>query len=420
MSTTFPAAARRRPLLALAWGLTAFALVAATPAAAQRGRAEVEGTVTHADGGEPVTAARVILTAVADPAISEGATTGADGVYAITLTKGLPGTFTLRVEAEGFEPLTGPVEILEGQQGTVDVELVAAGTTARQKAIEAYNAGVVAFEAGDYEAARSSLGEALASDPDLAAALLGLAQVELRLDHPAEAASRIEQYLAQRPDDEKAHRLAFEAYRALSDADGMARAKAALAGSGSAAALARDVFNEGAAAFKEGDLATAKARFEEALALDPTLAEAATGIAAVLYQQKEYADAAAAAAALLEREPDDANARRLRFLALEAAEDPAADAALTAYAEADPETVIELLSGWAEEDFKADRNESAEKQLLRLLAIRPDAPETHYRLGLVYASMKQNAKAKEHLRRFLELAPDHPEAGAARDIIAAL
>ena len=395
------------------------ALLDPSSAAAQSRRGAVlSGTVTGVEGGA-VAGARVSVVSREDgTAAVASAITDEAGRYEVQVGAGrLPGEFFVRVEAEGFEPVEGPVALERGWEGSFDVEILSSEQAARQRAITAYNAGVEAFEREDLETAARHFEEAVAADPALPEARFGLAEVRLRQERPAEAAEQAEAYLELRPDDARAHRLAFDAYRLLGDEEGMAREKAALAAGGAGAELAQVAYNQGVAAFRAKDYDEALVRFEEALELDPELAAAAAGIATLHYERGRYEEAARQAAALLEMDPGDVKGRRLRFLALEAAGSPEADAALAAYAEVDADAAVELLAEWAKESFEADRRQDAEKQLLRLLAIRPDHAEAHYRLGLVYAGGGRPEEAKQHLRRFIELAPNHAEAEAARRLI---
>ena len=113
-------------------------------------------------------------------------------------------------------------------------------------------------------------------------------------------------------------------------------------------------------------------------------------------------------------------ALRARFVILDRSDAPEAEAALDAWAAQAPDAAIAWLDDHAERDFEADFLDLAEKNLLRLLRLRPEDAEYHYRIGLVYAAQSRPGDAKRHLRKFVELAPDHPEAASARGMIEAL
>ncbi len=57
-------------------------------------------------------------------------------------------------------------------------------------------------------------------------------------------------------------------------------------------------------------------------------------------------------------------------------------------------------------DYDAGRYAAAAEQLERLLPYAPNSFEIHELLGLVYASLSQDAKAEEHLKIAVQLNPD--------------
>ena len=77
-------------------------------------------------------------------------------------------------------------------------------------------------------------------------------------------------------------------------------------------------FNAGLTAQRDGDLATARAKLEEAAVADPALAPAQIALAQVLLDQGEYAAAVATAERALELAPGRAEALRAKYQALRA------------------------------------------------------------------------------------------------------
>ncbi len=77
-------------------------------------------------------------------------------------------------------------------------------------------------------------------------------------------------------------------------------------------------FNAGLAAQREGDLATARGKYEEALAADPELAPAQMSLAQVLLDAEEYAPAVQAADRALTMPVSRAEALRVKYQALRA------------------------------------------------------------------------------------------------------
>ncbi len=79
-----------------------------------------------------------------------------------------------------------------------------------------------------------------------------------------------------------------------------------------------EAFNAGLTAQREGDLATARGRYEAALAEDPSLSPAQMSLAQVLLDQGEYALAVTAADRALELPVNRAGALRVKYQALRA------------------------------------------------------------------------------------------------------
>ena len=61
-------------------------------------------------------------------------------------------------------------------------------------------------------------------------------------------------------------------------------------------------------------------------------------------------------------------------------------------------------------DYESGRYAAAADQLEKLLSYAPDSYEIHELLGLVYASLSQNAKAADHLKTAVQLKPDLADA----------
>lgn len=396
--------------------LAAAAVLVAGPALAAR--IEIAGKVVD-ENGEPLSGAEVSLSAPGTDEPLARDTTKGKGTFELKLD-GESGPYRLRVAAEGYGSIDQEVKIQAGTRTEANIPMVPAALATRQKAIDAYNAAVAALQGGDDATGRVELEKAIAADAELPEPHLVLAQLLMDAGENEEAVAEIERYLEMRPDDEQARRVAYEANRRAGNEEGMAEHARFLADTDAAPALAKDVYNQGVALHEEGKQEEALAKFRRALELDPELSPAALAVASVLSVQGDDEGALAALAPVLEREPTNAVALRARFVVLDREDDPQAEDALDAWAAQDEAAAVSFLDERAQRDFEADFLKEAERSLRRLLRIRPDEPEYHYRIGLVYAAQSRPEEAKRHLRRFVELAPDDPEADSARAMIEAL
>ncbi|MDQ3223475.1 MAG: S8 family serine peptidase [Gemmatimonadota bacterium] len=100
------------------WGQGKLDVLAAVNASPLGPVGMLDGTVTDADSGDPITGATITITGEVDREISSGP----DGTYSITLPVG---DFDVAAAAFGYEPQTQPVGILEGQATTQDFLLAA-------------------------------------------------------------------------------------------------------------------------------------------------------------------------------------------------------------------------------------------------------------------------------------------------------
>ena len=390
-------------------------LLVASPALGKRKskQGEINGRVMT-QTGETLSGVAVKVTG-AD--FEEQTTSDRKGEFKVEIP-GATGSYMVHLSLEGYTDFEAAIDLEVGDQQNIDFRLIDEATGRKQQAVEAYNAGVRAFNAGEKDEALARFTDASTLDPELPQPLLGLADLHIEAERFAEAAAAAERYLALQPDDVNATRLAYEAYVGLGDEEKASALRSALGGSAQAGGLAIQAYNEGAVATQQGDLATAVARFEAALELDPELAQAWAGLASVYYNQENYSKALEAADTLLAMDSESVQGRRVRFLVQDALNnDPAAfNSAFDAYAEVDAAGAVDVLYQRADLDFRAGEMATAQKALQKILALQPDFPRAHYTLGLTYAQ-SDTAKAREHLERFIELAPDDPEVEMAQSML---
>ena len=341
-------------------------------------------------------------------------TTDDKGAFSIELH---PGEYVLKLFRDGLVPFERPISVPEGQQQSLRVQMLDASMGQRNAAIDAYKAGVEAYQAGDVVAAIRHLQEAAVADSTFAEPLSLLADLHFAQGSFAESADAAERYLSLEPDDREIQARAYQAYRRAGNQAKVDEWRALLVETGAAKQMAIDVYNEGAQANQEGNVDAAVERFQVALDLDPALAEAHAGLAAIYYNQSRYDEALTAVERALALKPDHASSLRIRFLIHDqTGNQAAADAAIGAWGAVDAGGAVELLSRRAEIDFLAGRRRDAKAALLKMLEIEPNRARAHYMLGLIYAQ-DDTAKAREHLERFIALAPTAPEVATAKQLL---
>lgn len=401
--------------------MTLWSLGLATPADAKKGKKKkgdlgvIEGRVLDTQD-QILTAVAVRVTSADGTTFEESMSSDKKGMFTVEVPNP-SGEYTVHLEKEGFAPFDAVIPLEIGDQQNIDFRLITEEMGNRQRSVEAYNAGVQAFNAMDKEKAKALFSEAVELDPNLAQALFGLTDIYLEEKDYAAAASAAERYMALQPEDAKGKRLAFQAYLGLGDEDKQRVLRAALKDTDFADNLAVQIFNRGAMASQKGELDEAVRQFRGALDLDPELTAAYSGLASVYYNQQAYDDALQAIDNLLQRDPDNLSGRRIRYLIHDVRNDQEhLDAAFDAYAEIDPAGAADVLYQRADMDFQHGEPEVARRNLEKVIALAPEMPRAYYTLGLVYFSIDA-AKAKQYLQKFIDMAPDDPEVAMAREML---
>lgn len=402
--------------LAAALALALASLIAAPTAEADRNKrrsSRLNGVVVDMQAAPLAGVSVQLVAAEGDDAIPAELTDEA-GRFSFKLA---PGAYLLKLSRDGFVPVEQKLSLARGQEQAMRAQMLDASTARRNAAIAAYNAAVAAHDAGEAAEAVGHLEEAVATDRTFAEALSLLAEIQFEREAFAAAADAAKRYLELEPEDPAMQTRLYLAYRQAGDRAQADAWRARLAESGAAEQMSIEAYNEGALANRDGDVPGAIERFQAALELNPGFVEAHVGLASIDYNRGRYDDALAAVERALALAPDHEKALRIRVLTHEARGDRNAGvAAVVAWAAVDAASAVDLLSGWADVDFRAGRRLEAATALLAVLEIEPDRAATHYTLGLVYAQ-DEPAKARTHLERFIALAPDAPEVAAARDLL---
>src|SRR5687768_10239037 len=256
--------------------------VAASPALAQTG--QVKGKVVDVKN-QPVEKAVVTIEAIDGMGRKFNVPTNRKGEY---IQIGLPpGQYRITATKDGLKDM---------QEHRVGLDVVEANFTLRaataadmspeeRKKAEAKNAAVrAAFEAGvklsnenNYDEAIAKFNEVLATIPKCVECQTNIASLQMaKKDYDAAEAS-YKKALELNPNSAEAYNGLANLYNAQKKFDQAAEASAQAAKLGAAApggASASTVFNQGVIAWNASRIADAKKSFEEAVRLDPKLAEA--------------------------------------------------------------------------------------------------------------------------------------------------
>ena len=177
----------------------------------------------------------------------------------------------------------------ESARGDSPVDLQAAFERGRARFLE----GVAAFEAGRFDAAEAAFVASLAAVPGRASTLGNLGAARLKLGKPAEALDALTAAVGADPADAEAWSQKGLAHVALGDPQAALESHArAIAARG--AASAHDAFGRGNALALLGRGDEAIAAYDEALALQPDLAEAWSRRGSLLREAGRLDEAAAA------------------------------------------------------------------------------------------------------------------------------
>ena len=402
-------------------------LVGAGDVAAQAG-GRVSGTIKDLSG-QPIEGVQVTATCPAMDGFKLEKTTNKKGKFVLAFANSAM-AYVVELKKEGYKTLVTPINPVSGQ--TAMVEYVLAEATSDEqaaaekaalsgsgRAVIVYNEGVEAQRTGDLELAAKKYQEAAAINPQLAAAHTSLAAVaNLKSDYVT-AAAEAEAALAIDPTDARALQIRFDSYRKAGNTAKAEEAAKALQELGGASDAAAQIFNEGADAYKSGDVAEAISKFQQAADLDPKLVQARLVLAKLFYAEGSLSEALARAEEVVALEPDNGDALKIAYdSALRLGESEAASRALNALVASDPEWASTGLFQQAVDLYNAGQTDEAVAALEKVLEVEPDHAKAHYMLGVALFNTGQTGPAADHLQRFIELAPDDPDVAIANDLLA--
>ncbi len=338
--------------------------------------------------------------------------------------------YVFRIEAEGYQPIE---QVIRPQiQDTITREVTLSqeqhvetnpdgGRVVYTPAEKVFNEGVKALQADDLQTAETNFLAALAKNENMALAHSALAGLYVEIEQPEKALSHADRLLQLEPGNPRAYRARYEAYSAMGNEEKADAALKELAKLDKGGDTVKIVFNEGVSAVKVGDYKEAKARFNEALQLDPNLKEALSALAVIYIKDGSMQEAAEMAERHLALVPNHPQSLQIRYDAYRVlGNTEKAEEAFQALAAVNPAAVAEQFFKKGVELFEGGDSAQAVTHFERAVELDPSHARSHYYMGLSLVGMEKNAEAKEHLQKFVDLAPNDPEAPAAKDMLSYL
>ena len=380
------------------------------------------------ENGDPVAGVPVTATCELLPRFKGKAKTNKKGKASISVVDATK-VYQVTIAPENAPPITEEIKPAIGAAGTERTVQLGGGSApvATEGAPEertytpaqtAFNEGVDALKENDLGSAEAGFKKALELEPDLAAAHSALAGLYVtKKDYEAALAS------AQKAEDlegesARLHRVRYEAHRGLgndSEASKALKALGRLGEGGDAAALA---FNRGADALRLGDLPAARVAFDEALEINSDLVPALNALSTVNLLEQKWSEAVTTSERALALDPSNTSSLRMRYEASrQLGDSQRTEEAFAALAAVDPASLANEEYERGTDLFNAGQTEAAIESLERTLSLKPDHPHAHYRLGLSYLALEDNARARQHLERFVALAPEDSEVPSAKEML---
>ena len=416
--------------LAIPFTLIVFGVIS-SPASAQPSR--IAFTIADPDG-KPVEGATLTVTTKARGDINFQKTTNKKGKATFMVPTGVL-VYQIAVEAEGYSPVNGDIKPSVG--GTTFREItitpVSRASTSRgatttetgevleivfTEAEKAFNEGVEALRVGDFSSAEIKFLEARTLDAEMIAVHSALATVYIETNDFQNALGSAERFVDLAGESTRGQRLLYEAHSGLGNTNEAKKALKRLTALGEGADTAALLFNEGADAMRDGDIASAEERFLEALEIKPDFLPPVEALMLIYARQGKWAETASRAETFLATNPDNVRALSARYDAYSQLGDEArSQEAFDALAQADPSALAKTFVQSGITKFNAGDIAAATVDLERVVGLQPDNATAHYHLGLAYTNSEEGAKAKEHFEKFLALAPDDANAPAAREMM---
>jgi tetratricopeptide (TPR) repeat protein len=253
------------------------------PVAAQMELGVIKGQVLD-DAGQPLEGVRIRLVNV-DRGREVVLTTGKDGRF---YRRGLQAVeYAMTVEKSGYQPISDAVKLVAGTDRNFDFKLAKAAAGGSKE----FQAGVAAFNSGQFEQAVTQFQAAIAQAPAVPALHVNLAMAYFRLKRPADAVASLEKAAALGPGDAAVQYQLGSAYVDMQAYDkavvALQQGLAARPDLGKDPLAAEATATLGAVYFAQGKVPEAEAEFQRVLAATPRHASASLGMGKVHFSRND-------------------------------------------------------------------------------------------------------------------------------------
>lgn len=257
------------------------------PAAEQMELGVIKGRIVD-DAGAPLAGVTIRL-ANTERGREIALSTDKDGRF---YRRGLQaGEYAVKVEHPGFQAIDDKIRLVAGTDRNFDFTLAKAAAAGSK----AFQEGVAAYNAKDFQQAAAKFEAAVAGSPTVAPIYVNLALAYFQLKRSGEAIAVLEKAAALAPNDAS---IQFQLGSAYVDSQAYDKAVAALrAGLAGTPDLAKDAMAAdatatlGAVYFAQGKVADAETEFQRVLVAQPANAAALLGMGKVHFNRNESAKA---------------------------------------------------------------------------------------------------------------------------------
>ncbi len=317
-----------------------------------------------------------------------------------------PWKVTLRME--GYPDQEEEFQLSEGRDASFIARLYDEATLIKQQAIDNFNDGIRAIQAGDAASALPLFRKAVELDPTLAAAHRTIAAILHGMGKLAEALAPLDKYLEFEELPPEFVLMAFDIFLAAGDPR-VEDVKQQALEAGKGTEIATGVFSQGVQAVRAGDEERAVELFTEAASLNPKLYQAYRNIGTIHFNNQNWEPALEALEKTLELDPRNTEAMRMRFFsfALQGQLEASIEAG-KAWIAVNP-TAGAQVQHQSDQLFEQEVYGNAKLYDQSLIAWDDNHPRAHFRLGVIYRRSADSALAKQHLTKYLETAPADEE-----------